>query len=198
MDCSKVGKLIFSLRKEKGLTQKELAEAMNISNKTVSKWERGLGCPDVSLLPALSALLDVKAEKLLQGELAASAKESGNMRNIHFYLCPICGSIETGLGNSEVFCCGRKLTPLAPKESDASHKLTVEESDGELFLTVPHEMTKEHYLTFIAFVGSERLFLVKLYPEQNAQVRIPLFRRGVFYVGCSRHGLYKSKFSLNA
>ena len=50
MDHNKVGKLILSLRKEKGLTQKELADAMNLSDRTVSKWERGLGCPDVSLV----------------------------------------------------------------------------------------------------------------------------------------------------
>lgn len=54
MDCRKVGKLIFSLREEKNMTQKEVAEAMNISDKTISKWERGLGCPDVSLLSELS------------------------------------------------------------------------------------------------------------------------------------------------
>ncbi|MEG2687220.1 MAG: helix-turn-helix transcriptional regulator, partial [Christensenellaceae bacterium] len=54
MDCKKVGILIRGLRKEKKLTQKQLADAMNISDKTISKWERGLGCPDVSLLHGLS------------------------------------------------------------------------------------------------------------------------------------------------
>ena len=55
MDCEKIGKLIRSLRRERGLTQLGLAEQMHISDKAVSKWERGLGCPDVSLLPELSA-----------------------------------------------------------------------------------------------------------------------------------------------
>ena len=50
MDCSKVGKLIFELRKEKNMTQKELADAMNLSDRTISKWERGIGRPDISLL----------------------------------------------------------------------------------------------------------------------------------------------------
>lgn len=45
MDCAKVGKLILQLRKEKGLTQKNVADALNISNKTISKWECGMGCP---------------------------------------------------------------------------------------------------------------------------------------------------------
>ena len=51
MDCSKIGKLIYNLRKEKDMTLKQIADLMNISDKTISKWERGLGCPDISLLP---------------------------------------------------------------------------------------------------------------------------------------------------
>ena len=54
MDLSKVGKLIYTLRKEKDMTQKQVADLMHISDKAISKWERGLGCPDVSLLPELS------------------------------------------------------------------------------------------------------------------------------------------------
>lgn len=69
MDCTRVGKLIFRLRKEKGLTQKQLADMMNISAKTVSKWECGMGCPDVSLLGELSEVLNVNIEKILEGNL---------------------------------------------------------------------------------------------------------------------------------
>ena len=65
MDHSKIGKLIYTLRKEKGLTQLQLAKAMHISDKTVSKWERGLGCPDVSLLCELSKILNVDLSALL-------------------------------------------------------------------------------------------------------------------------------------
>ena len=49
MDCIKTGRLLAKLRKEKGLTQREVADALGISNKTISKWETGLGCPDLSL-----------------------------------------------------------------------------------------------------------------------------------------------------
>ena len=51
MDCKKIGSLIYELRKDKNMTQKQIADLMNISDKTISKWERGLGCPDISLLP---------------------------------------------------------------------------------------------------------------------------------------------------
>ena len=69
MDCVKLGQLILQLRKEKGLTQREIAEQLNISNKTVSKWECGMGCPDVSLWDALSRILGADIPHLLQGEL---------------------------------------------------------------------------------------------------------------------------------
>ena len=58
MNSSKVGKLILNLRKEKNMTQKEVADKLNISDKTISKWERGLGYPDISLLSKLSNIFD--------------------------------------------------------------------------------------------------------------------------------------------
>ena len=69
MDCSKVGNLIYTLRTEKGMTQKALANAMNISDRTISKWERGAGCPDVSLLRELSDILGVNIQHRHGGNL---------------------------------------------------------------------------------------------------------------------------------
>ena len=54
MDYEKIGALIRSLRTQQGLTQRELAQQLTVSDKAVSKWERGQGCPDVSLLPSLA------------------------------------------------------------------------------------------------------------------------------------------------
>ena len=53
MDSNKTGSLLRRLRMERGLTQREVAERLHLSDRTVSKWERGQGCPDVGLLPAL-------------------------------------------------------------------------------------------------------------------------------------------------
>ena len=66
MDNEKIGNLIYKLRKENRMTQLQLAERLHISDKTVSKWERGLGCPDVSLLTDLSRVFGVDLEKLLR------------------------------------------------------------------------------------------------------------------------------------
>lgn len=68
MDNTKIGTFIKNLRKEKNLTQKELANKLNITDRAISKWERGLGCPDISLLEQLAIILDVTVLELLKGE----------------------------------------------------------------------------------------------------------------------------------
>lgn len=191
MDCSKVGGLILALRKEKGMTQKALADAMNISDRTISKWECGLGCPDVSLLGELSGILGVDIEKILRGDLEPNDMDSGNIKKIKFYHCPVCGSISFSAGNNEVSCCGRKLRALTPQPEDAQHLITVDEMDGEYYLTAQHEMTKEHYLTFAACVSWDRVMVVKLYPEQEAAAHFPRISGGEWYVCCNQHGLVK-------
>ena len=196
MDCSKVGALIFRLRKEKGLTQKQVADCLNLSDKTVSKWERGLGCPDVNLLGELSNLFEVNIEKILNGNLEPNAPDSGNIKRMKFYVCPSCGNVITNTGNAEISCCGRKLPPLTAKPADNSHRAAIEETDGEYYVTFHHEMQKGHYISFVACITNEKLLLVKLYPEQEASVRLPkagslLNKSGMkFYYCCSRHGLY--------
>ena len=61
-----IGKPIASLRKEKGMTQNELAEKMNVTDKAVSKWERDLSCPDINTISKLADILDVSVEELLK------------------------------------------------------------------------------------------------------------------------------------
>lgn len=68
MDIKKTGELISTIRKEKGLTQKELAAQLGVSDRAVSKWERGAGFPDVSLLAPLADALEIPVHCLLNGE----------------------------------------------------------------------------------------------------------------------------------
>ena len=68
MDNEKIGKFIRTLRKDVGLTQKELAEKLGITDRAISKWERGLGCPDISLLESVANILNVSILELLKGE----------------------------------------------------------------------------------------------------------------------------------
>lgn len=191
MDYSKVGNLILKLRKEKAMTQKALAEAMHLSDKTISKWERGLGCPDVSLLGSLSQILGVNIEKILSGDLDPNDADGGNMKRIKFYVCPYCGNVLTSTGEADLACCGRKLAPLKAVQADEAHQPVIEEIEDDFYITFHHEMKKEHYLSFVAHVRDDRMVLVKLYPEQQAAVRIPRMRGGKLYFYCSQHGLYE-------
>ena len=189
MDCIKTGMLIRKLRTEKGLTQKELADKMNISDKTVSKWERGCGCPDVSLLRELADLLDTGAENILSGALNENKERSGNMKKTKFYFCPDCKSIITSTGNTEAVCCGRKLLPLEASKAEGEHTIEITEVEDEYFITVPHPMTKDHYIAFVAFVSDNCCFTVRLYPEQDPEFRFPRVRNGRFFFYCTKDGL---------
>ena len=190
MDCRKVGELILKLRKEKGLTQKQLARTMNLSDKTISKWERGFGCPDVSLLRELSAALGVNVENLLAGTLEPNDTDGGNMKRIKFYTCPDCGNILTATGDAEISCCGRKLAPMAARPADEEHRLKVEKVEDDFYITFTHPMTKEHYLNFLAYAAPDRVLLVRLYPEQGGEVRMAQMHGGRLYYGCNRDGLW--------
>lgn len=193
MDCSKVGRLILSLRKEKMMTQKQLADAMNISDKTISKWERGLGCPDVSLLGELSNVLGVNIEKILLGELETNDSDGGNMKRVKFYVCPNCGNVLSSTGEAEISCCGRKLLPLVAKPIEEEHKVIVEEVENDYYITFSHPMSKLHYISFVAYVMCDKVLLIKLYPEQSGAVRFPKMQKGSIYVYCNQDGLWVTK-----
>ncbi|OQB12584.1 MAG: transcriptional repressor DicA [Firmicutes bacterium ADurb.Bin193] len=190
MDHGRIGALILALRKEKGMTQRQIADVMHISDKTVSKWERGLGCPDVSLLGGLSKVLGVDLENMLEGDLKKKDTDGGNMKAIKFYTCGSCNNVITAMSGSTVSCCGRKLSALAVQPEDSDHKISLADIDDEYYVTVDHPMRKDHYLSFAALVCYDRALLIKLYAEQSAAFRLPKMRRGKLYICCSGHGLF--------
>lgn len=190
MDCDKIGKLIYNLRKEKAMTQKQLADLMNISDKTISKWERGLGCPDVSLLPELSQLLGVNIEEILSGQIKYNETIGGNMKKLAFYVCPQCNNIITATGDANISCCGKKMDPLIATKADNNHLLSIEPVEDQLYVTSSHAMTKEHYISFVAYVTGDKAFIVKQYPEWNMQIRFQKIGHGKLYFYCSNHGLF--------
>ena len=193
MDCKKIGSLIYELRKDKNMTQKQIADLMNISDKTISKWERGLGCPDISLLPELSQILGVSIDQILSGQINLNDLVGGNMNKLKFYVCPQCGNLMTATGNATISCCGKTLEPLVAKKAEEGHKLDIEPVEDELYVTTEHEMTKEHYIGFVAYVRFDRVLTVRLYPEQDATVRFPKMYGGKLYYYCNTHGLFELK-----
>ena len=193
MNTYVTGPAIREFREKKGLTQADLAEKIGVSSKTISKWETSKGLPDISLLQPLAQALGISVIELMNGEPIANKNTSANMIRCKFYVCPICGNVITAAGNAVVSCCGITLPPLEAEESDESHGITVENVEDEHFVTVRHPMTKDHFISFVAFVTSDRIQLVKLYPEGNAETRLQLRGMGCLYYYCNRHGLFKKK-----
>ena len=191
MDQIKIGLLIRSLRLERGLTQLELARRLGVTDRAVSKWERCQGCPDVSLLPGLSGVLGIPVDSLLAGDLDEQDNNGGSMKQTKFFLCPQCGNLITASGSAALACCGRTLTPLEPQRPDPDHQLTIEQVENEWYLTSPHPMDKAHHLSFAALVTSERVTLIRRWPEWDFQVRLPRGEHGLLYWHCTRHGLFR-------
>ena len=178
MDYTKTGRLIRMLRREKGLTQLQLAQKLHVSDKAVSKWERGLGGPDVSLLAGLSDALGAGVESLLCGELSPNEDTGGNMKKLRFYVCPACGAVLTSTGQAAVSCCGKRLNALAMAKAGPGHRLTVEEADGEYFIS------------FVAVLTGDTLLIKKLYPEWAMQARVPCAKGALLVWYCTQHGLF--------
>ena len=193
MNTYVTGTTIRQLRESRQLTQAELAERIGVSSKTVSKWETGKGLPDITLLQPLAQALGISVIELMNGEHITNRNISANMLRSKFYVCPVCGNILHSTGNAVVSCCGITLPPLEAEEPDADHAITIENVEDEHFVTIRHPMTKEHFISFVAFVTSDRIQLVKLYPEGNAETRLQLRGMGKIYYFCNRHGLFGKK-----
>lgn len=190
MDANKVGKLIYQLRREKNMTQKQIADEMNISDKTISKWERGQGCPDISLLKELAQILETSVDDILSGEINTNESVGGNMNKLKFYVCPQCNNLMTATGDASISCCGKKLEPLEAKKSDEDHELDIEPVEDELYVTSKHKMEKDHYISFVAYVKGDRVLIVKQYPEWDLQFRLRKQGTGRLFYYCTKDGLY--------
>jgi transcriptional regulator with XRE-family HTH domain/desulfoferrodoxin (superoxide reductase-like protein) len=190
MDCEKIGALISALRKEQNLTQQQLADQLNVSDKAISKWERGSGCPDINLIPDICRIFGITQESLLSGDLDANLRVVGNMKKLKFYVCPSCDNLITGLSEAAMVCCSKKLDPLTPQKAPEEEKLSVEHIENDYFISSEHPMTKSHYVSFVALLTGDAIILRKLYPEWNLQTRIPRIGHGMLIWYCSNHGLF--------
>ena len=187
------GQTIKRLREEKNLKQAQLAEKIGVSCKAVSKWETSKGLPDISLIEPLSQALGVSVMELMSGETVVNKNLSSNILFSKFYVCPVCGNIIHSTGAAVVSCCGIALPALEAEETDDEHIISIENIEDEKFITVQHEMTKTHFISFAAYVTCDRMQFVKFYPEGNAETRMQFRGRGYLYIYCNKHGLMKRK-----
>lgn len=184
---------IRSLREKRGMTQQMLADRIGVSAKTISKWETARGLPDISLLQPLAQALGVSLPELMNGQHIINRNTCANLLRSKFYVCPLCGNILHSTGDALISCCGIQLPPLEAEDADEEHSLTVENVEDEQFITIRHPMTKEHFISFAAFVTGDRVQLVKFYPEGNAETRMQLRGHGTLFCYCNRHGLFRLK-----
>ena len=191
------GAIIKKLREENNMTQSQLAEKLSVSDKAVSRWETGRGYPDITLIEPMAKTLGVSVLELLSGEAVTNKNLSFNMKRVKFYVCPVCGNIITATGEAVISCCGIKLVPEETEESGETHKISVEEIEDEFYVTLNHEMTKTHYISFIAAVTDTGISLTKLYPEQVAETRFKINRTHGIYAYCNKHGLIFLKMKRN-
>ena len=193
MNSYVTGAAVKTLREKKGLTQRQLADRIAVSDKAVSKWETGRGLPDLSLLEPLSSALGVSVAELLSGEQITNQNRAGNPLRGKFYVCPVCGNVIHAFGEGAAHCCGVALPPLEAEECDEEHEIQVEIWDLQTLISLDHPMEKDHYISFIAQVRYDRMELVKLYPEQRPEVRLSYWPGGAIFAYCNRHGLFRVK-----
>jgi len=111
------------------------------------------------------------------------------MKKTKYYVCPMCHNISLCTGEAEVSCCGRKIDQQQMQKVEENEMLSVDVIEGDWYITASHPMTKEHYISFVAFATGDRIQIIKQYPEWDMQLRIPK-RHGMLIWYCTRHGLF--------
>ncbi len=184
------GAVIKELREKHLLTQAELAAKLNVSDKTISKWETAKGYPDISLLEPIAQVFGISVTELISGNAVSNMNVSANMMRSQFYICPVCGNSIHSMGEAVVQCHGIMLTPCQAEETDENHMIFIERVEDEYYIRIEHDMTKQHYISFVAALSSDKIEIVKLYPEGNAHARVKIngVKKILFY--CNRDGLF--------
>lgn len=193
MDQYVTGGAIKLLRERRSLTQAQLADRLGVGDKAVSRWETGRGYPDITLLEPLAKALGVSVIELLAGEAVTNRNRAGNFARSRLYVCPVCGNVLHSAGGAVVSCCGVVLPPLEAEEAAGEHAVRRESAEDEWLISLDHPMTKTHFISFLAWVSTDRLELVKLYPEGPAAARLRCRGMGRLYAYCARHGLFSVK-----
>lgn len=172
------------------MTQLQLADCLAVSVKTVSKWETAKGYPDITLLEPLADALRVSVTELISGNTVTNSNVSANMLRSHFYVCPVCGNIIHSMGETVIQCHGLQLQPEESEETDENHKIFIEQVEDEYYVQIEHDMSKQHYISFIAAVSVDKIQMVKLYPQGNAEARFKMNGVKKIYFYCNRSGLF--------
>lgn len=184
------GAMIRRLREMRKITQQQLAERIGVSDKTVSKWENGRGYPDITLIEPLSKALGVSVIELFSGESIINTNKTFKMTRLKLYVCPVCGNIIQSTGESIVSCCGIVLPALEAESEDGAHHFHIEKVEYEYYVTIDHEMSKTHFISFIMAIKEDGVEFTKLYPESTAEARFGISKTKAICCYCNKHGLF--------
>lgn len=129
----------------------------------------------------------------LEGDtlLVRGGNQSTNCLKTSFFVCPVCGNVITGSTQASVSCHGISLQPLEAGRPDNEDSITIERVEDECFISIPHEMTKHNYISFIAAVSPDRVQMIKLFPEGNAEARFQPSGVKAVYFYSTTEGLFK-------
>ncbi|MCR5731390.1 MAG: helix-turn-helix domain-containing protein [Sphaerochaetaceae bacterium] len=185
------GTLIKKLREQRKLTQLQLAEKLNVTDKAISKWETGRGYPDISFIEPLSSALGVSIAELFSGNDVVNTNRNFNMLNVKAHVCPICGNFIMSPGEAVISCCGLNLSPLEAEEECELDNVGLEKIEDEYYVKIDHEMSKNHYISFITAIRDDGYDIKKLYPEGEASAYFKIRGTRFLYYYCNRHGLFK-------
>ena len=83
--------------------------------------------------------------------------------------------------------------PIEADDIDENHQINTEKVEDEHFVSISHDMTKQHHISFVCYVTSDRVQFVNFYPEGNAETRLNFRGSGYLYIYCNKHGLMKIK-----
>lgn len=182
--------IIKELRNKAKLSQNELALRLNVSPKTISKWETGKGYPDISILEPLCKELDISLDELFSGDLVTKNNSSFNMLNADVYVCENCGNVIISADDTSISCHWTKLKSLKPKAVNEEHHISYTKIENEYCFKINHIMEKEHYISFAIGIYYNGYRLIKLYPEQECSFYLTIrgLKRILYF--CNKHGLF--------
>ncbi|MGN1275369.1 MAG: helix-turn-helix domain-containing protein [Floccifex sp.] len=193
MNQNQIANLIRSNREKRKMTQMELAQQLYVSDKTISKWETCKSCPDLEMMEAISRVFQMSIYEFLSNQFIETSNKQGNCLKVHFYVCPICGNVLWSLSESVMHCHGISLSSLQVQETNEDHPVSIQKIENEYYVSISHEMTKQHYISFVAAFSGNRIQFVKLYPEQNAEAYFKMDGVKLIYFYCNQEGLFKKR-----
>lgn len=177
MDQIKTGNVIRELRIKEGMTQRVLAEKLRVSDRAISKWERGLGCPDVSLLTELSKIFRLDLVSLLDGELKENEETNGNLKKTKLYYCPTCKNIVLSSSPVKAFCCSHLLDIVEPEKKSPDMDIEINKGSS-VVISSEREQRKDDYASLVLYLTSDSYIIKRLYPEWGINIEFPYLGHG--------------------